>query len=199
MTHLMNICAHIRRASRSRAVPFALAFMVGISPIQYSSAAISQVPLYLGGGGVPGNLVLTPSVEYPTIQSLANLGEYATNRRFEGYFDPDKCYKYDYDGVDDPDNHFYPSSTTANRTCSGTGEWSGNFLNWAVTQTIDPFRKVLTGGYRVKDTPTETWLEKARHPGQSGLSNRVISGKNLVQGATPFDANKVTVKIQGLN
>jgi len=29
-------------------------------------------------------------------------------------------------------------------------------MNWAATQTIDPFRSVLTGGYRVKDTPTET-------------------------------------------
>ncbi len=31
-------------------------------------------------------------------------------------------------------------------------EWSGNYLNWAATQTIDPFRKALTGGYRVRDT-----------------------------------------------
>ena len=28
-------------------------------------------------------------------------------------------------------------------------EWSGNWLNWAATQTIDPFRKALTGGLRV--------------------------------------------------
>jgi len=199
MSHLTNVFTRIAGTLRSRYATFAVAMLVGIAPVQYSSAAVSQVPLYLGGGGVPGNLVLTPSVEYPTIQSLANLGDYSTSKRFEGYFDPAKCYRYDYKGHQSDDNHFYPSSKTSNFTCSGGGEWSGNFLNWAVTQTIDPFRKVLTGGYRVKDTPTETWLEKARHPGQSGLSNRVISGKNLVQGATPFDANKVTVKIQGLN
>ena len=110
MTHLTNICQRISRISRSRAATFAVALFVGISPVQYSSAAVSQVPLYLGGGGVPGNLVLTPSVEFPTIQSLANLGSYSTDRRFEGYFDPDKCYRYDYDGENDPDNHFYPSS-----------------------------------------------------------------------------------------
>lgn len=199
MTHLTNICQRVSRISRSRAATFAVALLVGISPVQYSSAAVSQVPLYLGGGGVPGNLVLTPSVEYPTIQSLANLGSYSTDRRFEGYFDPDKCYRYDYDGENDPDNHFYPSSQTTNRTCAGSGEWSGNFLNWAVTQTIDPFRKVLTGGYRVKDTPTETWLEKARHPGQSGLSDRVLSGNDLVRGATPFDSDRISVRIAGLN
>src|SRR5690554_8169038 len=126
MTHLMNICAHIRRASRSRAVPFALAFMVGISPIQYSSAAISQVPLYLGGGGVPGNLVLTPSVEYPTIQSLANLGDYSTGTRFEGYFDPDKCYEY-VKGQDSAGNHFKPKRVQTSRNCTYEKEWSGNF------------------------------------------------------------------------
>ena len=34
----------------------------------------STTPLFLGGGDVPGNMVLTPSVEYPTINSVANLG-----------------------------------------------------------------------------------------------------------------------------
>src|SRR5690554_7497898 len=109
MTHLTNICQRISRISRSRAATFAVALLVGISPVQYSSAAVSQVPLYLGGGGVPGNLVLTPSVEYPTIQSLANLGDYSTSKRFEGYFDPAKCYRYDYKGHQSDENHFYPS------------------------------------------------------------------------------------------
>lgn len=210
--------------SRSRAYSFLGALLVCLAPMQYTSAAVSQVPLYLGGGGVPGNLVLTPSVEFPTVQSLANLGAYTTSSSFEGYFDPDKCYLYKYDGnqsnayVDGQyvangenieGNHFYPSSMANGRECHGTNEWSGNFLNWATTQTIDPFRKVLTGGYRVKDTATETWLEKARHPGQSGLALKVIQGHDLIKGATPFELARVpykttepvtelTVKIQGL-
>src|SRR5690554_5587133 len=177
--------------SRSRAYSFMGALLLCLAPMQYTTAAVSQVPLYLGGGGVPGNLVLTPSVEYPTIQSLANLGAYTTNDRFEGYFDPDKCYKYDYDGDGDDDNHFYPSSKTTTRECFGANEWSGNFLNWATTQTIGPFRKVLTGGYRVKDEDDETWLEKARHPGQSGLALKIISGNGLIKGATPFEKARV--------
>ena len=198
MKHSTSSSCEKQSPVRSRLVSFSVAFLVGISPFQYSSAAVSQVPLFLGGGGVPGNLVLTPSVEWPTIQSLANLGDYESTSKFEGYFDPGKCYEYSYDGSNDPDNHFFPSSVTADRTCSGGDEWSGNFLNWAATQTIDPFRKVLTGGYRVKDTPTETWLEKARHPGQGSLPNKVISGLSLVQGATPFSVNKVTVRIHNL-
>lgn len=161
-----------------------------------SVSDLADRPLYLAGGrGVPGNLVLTPSVEYPTIQSLANIGEYSTDTAFVGYFDPEKCYIYSYSDTE-ANRHFYPSGMASGHTCSGDDEWSGNFLNWATTQTIDPFRKALTGGYRVKDTSTETWLEKARHPGQSGLSDRVIEKQNLVAGATPFrDASRVAITI----
>lgn len=159
---------------------------------------LADQPLYLAGGrGVPGNLVLTPSVEYPTIQSLANIGDYSKERTFEGYFDPDKCYRYEHD-EDASNRHFYPSSKSPDKICSGSGEWSGNFLNWSATQTIDPFRKVLTGGYRYKDTASETWLEKARHPGQSGLDTRELSGSSEVRDATPFDAVSIRVKIQEL-
>src|SRR5690554_998719 len=177
---------------------FLAALLVGVAPMQYTSAAVSQVPLFLGGGGVPGNLVLTPSVEWPTVQSLANLGAYSPDDKFEGYFDPDKCYKYSYGGPDNPKNHFYPSSKTSSRTCDKAGEWSGNFMNWATTQTIDPFRKVLTGGYRVLDTDTETWLEKARHPGQNTVEIKTLNTKALVEGATPYSANQIRVQIHGL-
>lgn len=128
-----------------------------------ANAEVSQTPLYLGGGNVPGNLTLVPSVEWPTINGVANLGAYTTNRTYRGYFDPNKCYAYSYSSTE-ANRHFYPVSWTINRLCAG--RWSGNFMNWAATQTIDPFRWVLTGGYRVRDTASETWLEKARHSGQ---------------------------------
>src|SRR5690606_20208535 len=76
---------------------------------------------------------------------------------------------------------------------------------WAATQTIDPFRRALTGGYRVLDTATETWLEKARHDGQGGTDiypNRRIpasgSDRTLVSGATPIDADSFYIATQGL-
>lgn len=208
MTQKSKLCARLKRVSSSGAAYLAVTVLAGLSMVsgavaQQAAQEVSQEPLYLGGGGVPGNLVLTPSVEYPTIQSLANLGDYSTGTRFEGYFDPDKCYEYVYSSVAD-DRHFKPSSKPLNgkgeptRTCTGEKEWSGNFLNWAVTQTIDPFRKVLTGGYRVKDIETETWLEKARHPGQSVVTVKELTGNDAVKAATPFDSNKIKVKIQGL-
>ena len=165
-------------------------------------AEVSQTPLYLGGGNVPGNLTLVPSVEWPTVNSVANLGDYDVNRTYLGYFDPGKCYGYNYSSTE-ADRHFYPVSVTANHQC--TGLWSGNFMNWAATQTIDPFRSVLTGGLRARDTSTETWLEKARHDGQGGTAiypNRRIpasgSSTSLVQGATPFSEGWMQMRIEGL-
>lgn len=147
---------------------------------------VSDMPLSVGGN-VSGNLLLTPSVEWPTLNSMSNLNAYQVARTYTGYFDPQKCYQYQYN-ANEALRHFYPTSIAMSRTC--TGAWSGNYLNWAATQTIDPFRKALTGGYRVRDTPTETWLEKARYDGQGGAGiypNRTISNP-LVTGATPATA-----------
>jgi type IV pilus assembly protein PilY1 len=163
---------------------------------------VAQSPLYLGGGNVPGNLTLVPSVEWPTITSVANLGQYDVTRKYAGYFDSNKCYEYSYNSTE-ANRHFYPVSWTMNHQCVGL--WSGNFMNWAATQTIDPFRSVLTGGYRVRDTASETWLEKARHTGQGGTNiypNRRLPGSGnsiaTVQGATPFAASWMRMRIEGL-
>lgn len=167
-----------------------------------ATAEVAQTPLYLGGGNVPGNLVLVPSVEWPTIVSVANLGDYSSGRTYLGYFDPNKCYEYSYSSTES-ERHFYPVSSAVSHACSGL--WSGNFLNWAATQTIDPFRAVLTGGYRVRDTSTETWLEKAWHTGQGGTNvypNRRLpadgSSSTIVSGATPFVEGSIHVRISGL-
>ena len=68
-----------------------------------------------------------------------------------------------------PADYFRPVGLATARRCSG--EWSGNFLNWATTQVIDPFRWVLTGGYRVVDTTTTTVIEKAWGTEQGGTGN----------------------------
>lgn len=189
----------------------------GVTSAQAQTSEISQSPLYLGGGNVPGNLALALSVEYPTVVSIANPGDgnslsatpkYLPATTYIGYFDSKKCYSYSYNS-DEKLRHFYPSGAATNHVCSG--KWSGNFLNWATMQTIDPFRLVLTGGYRIKDTPTEkdtsteTWLEKAWASGQGGTANfpnlRLPSSgddKSMVQGATPFsNINFVGMGIQG--
>src|SRR5688572_17842769 len=63
--------------------------------------------------------------------------------RYYGYFDSDKCYTYD-------NNLFAPSRfvDSSTRYCGGTGEWNGNFLNWATMTRMDAVRKILYGGKR---------------------------------------------------
>lgn len=162
-----------------------------IANLVLAQVAIEQRPL-IAAEAVPGNLVLTPSVEWPTINSVANINAYAAGIANAGYFDPAKCYAYHF-SINEPDRHFFPVSFANNGVCVSTStsmRWSGHFLNWAATQTIDPFRRALTGGLRVRDTATETWLEKARHDGQGGSSifpMRTISGNGLITGATPFN------------
>lgn len=193
-----------------RMVPLALLGSLAVTNLVLAQVVIDQRPL-IAAESVPGNLVLTPSVEWPTINSVANLGNYATTGTYSGYFDSNKCYAYQF-STTESERHFYPVSVTSNGICSSSGTnllWSGRYLNWAASQTIDPFRKALTGGLRVRDTATETWLEKARHDGQGGAGiypTRVLSNNTLIQGATPFNGvngatsslSSVRVRIEGL-
>lgn len=167
----------------------ALALLLLSTP---GNATVSQTPLAVGGD-IPGSLALVPSVEWPTVLSIANLGSYSSNTVYSGYFDSDKCYTYAL-GSSLDNSWFNPVSAASSRRCSGARQWSGNFLNWAATPTIDPFRSALTGGARVRDSVGLTVLQKARHSGQNSAGNRLNSGQGLlppseIAGATPFATN----------
>lgn len=72
-----------------------------------------------------------------------------------GYFNAKKCYIYD-----TTDARFKVSTdASATHTCSG--EWSGNFLNWATMTATDEFRLALTGGTRSTDDTNLTVLERS--------------------------------------
>lgn len=181
----------------------ALALGLFGSALPIAQAAVSQSPLIIGSD-IPGSLALVPSVEWPTVLSVANIGNYVASTRYSGYFDSEKCYLYQY-GTQDVDRYFYPASTTSsasNFRCTGDKQWSGNFLNWAATPTIDPFRSALTGGNRIVDSTTSTILQKARHSGQNSAGNRINTGQNMAQltGALPLNnwAN-LNIRLQGLN
>jgi len=153
--------------------------------------------------GVPGNLALALSVEFPTAVSVAHTGTtYNPAATYLGYFDPDKCYLYSFSAVE-VNRHFYPAGAASTRVCAGGNDtkWSGNFLNWATMQTVDPFRWALTGGYRVRDTTTETFIEKAWASGQGGTGNfpnRALGTNALVTSTTPLTWNNLNMRIQGL-
>lgn len=175
-----------------------------LSVPSYAGVDISQAPLVVSGGA-PDNLVLLPSVEWPTINSVANLGDYTQSTTYVGYFDADKCYSYQY-STTESERYFYPSALASSHACLTTEQhWSGNFLNWAATQTIDPFRSSMTGGYRVKDTTTETWLEKARSDANTSTSifpDRRLpasgSDSTLLKKTVPFDKNYLQMRIRDL-
>ena len=170
-----------------------LGTMVGMAS---AYANISQSPLLLGGGSVPGNLVLTPSVEYPTVISAANLGDYNKDSTYAGYFDSNKCYDYIREDFthskfgkvkgSEGGGYFTPVNFDFKEKKNCGGRWSGHYLNWAATQTIDPFRKALTGGYRVVDTQSQTILEKATRANR-GADARNISDKNIAKTISPYE------------
>jgi len=178
-----------------------------------SSASHGQIPLadqaLFTANPVPGNLALALSVEFPTAVSVAHIGNYLNTNTYLGYFDPTKCYVYRSSATDSttnpnltaPDSYFEPNGlASATHTCSG--QWSGNFLNWATMQTIDPFRWALTGGLRVIDTTSLTVLQKAWASGQGGTGNfpnRSISTAATIAGATPLTSlSTVNLRVQGL-
>lgn len=190
-----------------------LGLTMPLMPGTAQAQQVSQIPLHVRGN-IPGNLALTPSVEFPTINSVANLGDYSENTVYAGYFDSAKCYQYHY-SVTESERHFYPVELTTTRRCTNSSApWSGNFLNWAATQTIDPFRKALTGGLRVRDDSSDTaatrlsgtWLEKARHDGQGNVGyfpNRRLpasgTSSNTLTRSTPFTSNNyMRMRIEGL-
>lgn len=164
-----------------------------LQPVQ-AQTTLADRPVF-SAVNVPGNLALALSVEFPTAISVAHTNRtYSNTNEYLGYFDPSKCYDYRYTDGTSTDNYFYPSAVAAaNHIC--TGKWSGNFLNWATMQTIDPFRWVLTGGYRVIDTPSLTVLEKAWGTQQGGYNNFPNStlGSTMLAGATPFPASAVAL------
>ena len=198
------------RSDRAMGMPLRIARRVAIATLALgmsllvvgarAQTVLADRPLF-STNNVPGNLALLLSVEFPTAVSVAHTSRsYTVATEYLGYFDPNKCYSYRYTDGTGTDNYFEPAGTATGHACSG--KWSGNFLNWATMQTIDPFRWALTGGYRVIDTSSLTVIEKASATGQGGTGNFPDSflGSTLIAGATPFPSSTSTMsmRIQGL-
>ncbi|KQW51702.1 MULTISPECIES: PilC/PilY family type IV pilus protein [unclassified Roseateles] len=177
-----------------------LASLVTLAATSSAQVTLADQPVFTSVN-VPGNLALALSVEFPTAISVAHpTRTYSSANTYIGYFDPAKCYSYRYTDGTGTDNYFYPDGAATSRTC--TNKWSGNYLNWASMQTIDPFRWALTGGYRVIDTSALTVLEKAWAPsGQGSTSNFPDSSiaNAAISGATPFtNASLLSTRIWAL-
>ncbi len=226
MTRL-NVCASTDNTVAVHPLRRLGVFMLsGLLAIPGFAVDVANAPLSVASG-VPGNVVLTPSVEFPTAIGMANIGNFVAGTRYLGYFDPSKCYRYqlrspapaaDNDTVHTGNNisYFYPvSATNSTFKCVAAGftdTWSGSFMNWMIMQSIDPFRWALTGGNRRVDTSTLTVLERAWAPngggaGQGADSNfppipsagRASPSSTDIADHTPmsFTAIKVSVRARG--
>ncbi|MDO9313457.1 MAG: PilC/PilY family type IV pilus protein [Burkholderiaceae bacterium] len=141
--------------------------------------------------------------------------DYTFKPAFEyyGYFDPKKCYTYN---TAAEDGRFEPAAASTqdasgNNYCtSGTGQWSGNFLNWATMSRMDILRKVLYGGlrsgkgvdtaarYAAGDSETSTTLELSFVPRNSQAFVKYYNGSDLNQ-LTPYNNdNNPTAMSKGI-
>ena len=159
----------------------------------FAATNLADAPVF-ATNTVPGNVALVISAEFPTALGSAYTSAYSSAIDYIGYFDANKCYIY-HTEADIRKHYFEPSGLAAAHAC--VGKWSGNYLNWALTQTVDPFRYALTGGYRSIDEVGLTVLEKAWASGQGGsvVTPKITASVNRV---TPYNWANARIQIAGL-
>lgn len=126
--------------------------------------------------------------------------QYLHTYKYYGYFDNKRCYTYD-----TTNNRFTParkqndSSTATPTYCGGTGEWHGNFLNWASMTRMDVVRRILYGGYRSTDDSVVsgtslTVLERAHLPTDAHSFVKYFSSTAaIIRGLTPFSTTDISI------
>lgn len=174
-------------------------FLLGKTITAFAVTSLADSPVLAVSAGIPGNVALVLSVEYPTALGSAYTTNYDITQEYLGYFDANKCYSYLASNASDG-SYFIPQVTTTGHDCSAktAGRWSGNFLNWALTQTIDPFRATLTGGYRAVDKNGLTVLEKAWAIGPNAAANPALTDAPTITKSTPFSLSTLNIRINGL-
>lgn len=125
---------------------------------------IANGPLFGGHANVHPNMVLSLSLEFSSAGSAYRGDSINYNKMFEyvGYFNPLKCYTYRGGNRNITDGYFAISKAADAITheCGGDS-FSGNFMNWAASSTLDILRYGLTGGDRIVDTADTTILQRA--------------------------------------
>ena len=206
------------RQLTSLGLPAHLVLFVAASSLMLSAFAapptvsLASEPLYSGGGNVRPNLLLDLSVEFPTVKAAyTNASDYSKAVEYIGYFNSKKCYvnggfktfSRDKNGnlitsrtvsTSDMANGYFSISkdADANYECGGNS-FSGNFMNWASSSSIDMLRLSLTGGDRIVDSSSQTVLQRAYLPDfyNSGYFRRKVvvasATMSAPRGVTPYD------------
>jgi type IV pilus assembly protein PilY1 len=170
-----------------------------VSPAN-ADLSIAQYPLFTTAN-VPPLVMLNISkdhqLSYKAFNDYSDLDgdgtpetTYKDSINYYGYFDSYKCYTYD-----TTNNRFNPdalSSGANSHYCSG--EWSGNFLNWASMTRMDAVRKLLYGGKRSTDgtgASGTTVLERAFLPTDAHAFAKWYNGSDIAS-LTPFSGIATT-------
>lgn len=122
---------------------------------------LSQIPLFIASteprimlvSSRDHQLSIKAYTDYSDIDSNGTLDiTYNDSISYYGYFDSNKCYNYSSSRFEPAGNvlGFSPTDPPSNHHCSG--QWSGNFMNWATMTRMDVMRKAFYGGYRSTDT-----------------------------------------------
>ena len=147
-----------------------LSFVAGIGPARADTQIdISQQPLIAVSSQPPLNMLVMGKdhkIYYEAYNDASDLdGDGALDVGYKpaaidyyGYFNSHVCYTYESGNG----GRFVPSSTTSDKTCSGS--WSGDFLNYLTTSRMDALRRVLYGGWRQVDDTDDTTLQGAFFP-----------------------------------
>lgn len=166
---------------------------------QQAPAAPAQVPIFLISGAetqVMINMSNDHQLFYKAYDDWSDVDEdgvlditYNHDIDYYGYFDAYKCYDYS-------SGRFVPQAFTTDKYCDAvSGDWSGNFLNWASMTRIDTVRKILYGGYRSTDTSALTVLERSYLPGDAHSFAKYYeeSTSGEIAKLTPFSVSEITV------
>jgi type IV pilus assembly protein PilY1 len=175
-----------------------------------TSTAIEAVPPNVGmtGNNKPMMMLVTSKDQtlfgpiYTDFEDLDGDGTldvtFKPTFKYYGYFDATKCYTYN---TSANSGQFEPHSTSTvtdgRYTCGGSGQWSGNFLNWATMSRVDVIRKMLYGGERYIDSSTTTVLQLARTTRGSHSFVKYYDGDDI-NDYTPFSKAALT-KTTGSN
>ena len=183
-----------------RNIVFTTALALGVSIAGQVLAAPAQVPIFLVSG-VESQVMINMSNDhqlfYKAYDDWSDVDEdgdldttYDHSIDYYGYFDSYKCYSYD-----STDNRFEPAAVSSNKYCNGvSGNWSGNFLNWASMTRIDTVRKILYGGLRSTDTASETVLERSYLPGDAHSFAKYYAGPGgEIAKLTPWNVAEITI------
>ncbi len=139
------------------------AFLVigATTPPAIKALSLSSEPLFASATVDKPVLALAISAEFPTVGAQYRDTVYSPVNEFLGYYDAESCYSYvnaptevGYAAVNYSDyKRFDRIGPAVARKCTGTVDgFSGNFLNFASSSSIDMLRLALSGGDRVVDT-----------------------------------------------